>query len=43
MALVRAKKDIFKLAIKKEEYLRSLGDLYSDALPSFEKYMSQTC
>ena len=35
MALVKAKKDLFRLAVKREEYIKSLGDLYSDALPEF--------
>ena len=34
-ALVSFKKDLYRLAVKREEYLRSLGDLYSDALPEF--------
>ena len=33
--LVHIKKDLYRLAVKREEYLKSLGDLYSDALPEF--------
>jgi hypothetical protein len=29
--------------MRKEEYLRRFGDLYSDALPEFEKYLASNC
>ena len=42
-ALILAKKDLYRLAVRREDYLKSMGDLYSDALPEFEKYIASSC
>jgi hypothetical protein len=41
--LINIKKSLYRLAVKREDYIRGLGDLYTDTLPEFEKYISETC
>jgi hypothetical protein len=42
IALINLKREVYRLALRREEYLRTSKILFSDTLPNLEGHLSKT-